>query len=76
MGSIIGGLIALALGIFAAITWKWRMIELLQGIIPIALITGGIIAVVAGLDLVKESDLSKGKKAKARVNEDEEEENE
>lgn len=71
MGSIIGGLIALALGIFALISWQWRVVEFFQGLIPLALIIGGIVAVVAGLDLAKEEGLLSKKKSKTEIEEEE-----
>ena len=55
MGNIIAGLIAIALGVLAAITWPWRMLELLQGIAPIALIGIGIVAIFAGIEMSKEN---------------------
>lgn len=54
MVSIIGGLVAIAFGILALITWSWRVVELIQGLIPIVLVIGGIVALVAGMGIVKE----------------------
>lgn len=70
MGSIAGGLIAVALGILALITWPWRALEVFQGMIPFVLIIGGIVASVAGLEIVKE----KGSRHKTEASDDKENE--
>lgn len=70
MGSIAGGLIAVALGILALITWPWRAIEFIEGAIPFVLIIGGIVAAVAGLEIVKEN----GSKHKAKDSKDKDDE--
>lgn len=54
MINIVGGLIAIALGILALINWSWRVIELIQGLIPVVLILGGIVALAAGMSVFKE----------------------
>lgn len=54
MINIVGGLIAIALGILALINWSWRVIELVQGLIPVVLILGGIVALAAGMSMFKE----------------------
>lgn len=54
MISIVGGFVAIALGILALINWSWRVIELIQGLLPIVLISGGIVALVAGMSIFKE----------------------
>lgn len=68
MGNIAGGLIAVALGILALIAWPWRALEVIQGMIPFLLIIGGIVATVAGLEIVKE----KGSKPKTADSKDKE----
>ena len=55
MINIIGGCIAVAVGILALLTWPWRVLEVVQGVLPIVLIIGGIVAVVAGWELTKEN---------------------
>jgi hypothetical protein len=54
MGNIVGGFIAVALGILALVYWQWRVIEVIQGMLPIALIGIGLVAIVAGWEIVKE----------------------
>ena len=53
MFNLVGGFIAIALGILLLVTWPWRVLEVFQGLLPIALIVGGIIAAIAGWELVK-----------------------
>lgn len=73
MVSIVGGLISIALGILALITWLWRVVELIQGLIPIVLIAGGIVALVAGMSMVKEQNQKESRKVKASPDNEEEE---
>ncbi len=54
MANIIGGLIALALGIITLLFWWWRVVDLIQGLVPLALIAGGLVAAFAGLSMIDE----------------------
>ncbi|MEW5946435.1 MAG: hypothetical protein AB1742_09570 [bacterium] len=49
MNVIIGGLIALALGIWGLVAWWWLVVETFQAVLPVILILGGLIAIAAGL---------------------------
>ena len=51
MINIAGGLISVALGILSFINWPWRVLEVFQGLIPIVLIVGGIVAIIAGMEI-------------------------
>jgi succinate-acetate transporter protein len=62
MGNIIAGLIAIALGLLALISWPWRVLEVAQGLVPIVLFIGGIVAIIAGIELTKEKTDSAVKK--------------
>jgi uncharacterized membrane protein HdeD (DUF308 family) len=53
MFNLVGGFIAVALGILLLINWPWLVLEAFQGLLPIALIVGGILAAVAGWEFVK-----------------------
>ncbi len=55
MGNIVGGIIAVALGILALVFWQWRVIEFFQGLLPIGLIVVGVIAIFAGWEIIKEN---------------------
>ncbi len=65
MGNIIAGLIAIALGLLALISWPWRVLEVAQGLVPIVLFIGGVVAIIAGIEFAKE-------KSTSAVKEDEE----
>jgi len=61
MGNIIAGLIAIALGLLALMSWPWRVLEVAQGLLPIVLFIGGIVAIIAGIELAKEKTASAAK---------------
>ena len=58
--SIVGGGIAIIIGLFGLIFWWDSFIAILKGGIPILLLLGGIISLVVGISEIKET--SKGKK--------------
>ncbi len=60
MTSIVGGGIAAILGILGLIFWWDSFMTILKGGIPIILLLGGIISLVAGISELKET--SKPKK--------------
>lgn len=53
MFNLVGGFVAIALGILLLVAWPWRVLEVFQGLLPIAFIVGGIIAAIAGWELIK-----------------------
>ncbi|MFT5206866.1 MAG: hypothetical protein ACI9CF_000607 [Candidatus Omnitrophota bacterium] len=57
MSHIIGGLIALALGVLGIIGWWENFGDFLRGSVPLFLLIGGLVAVSSGLQL-------KGQKSK------------
>ena len=59
MINIIGGLFAIALGILTLIFWSWRVVELIQGLLPLLLLGGGIVALAAGMSMFKEDQKKK-----------------
>lgn len=58
--AIIGGVVATVLGIIALIKWAPAIWIILQGIIVIGLIIGGIITVVVGVSNIKDKLTAKG----------------
>lgn len=54
MANIIGGFIALALGVITLLFWWWRVVDVIQGLIPLALIAGGLVAAFAGMSMLDE----------------------
>ena len=49
MFSIVFGLVALSLGFWGIITYWWYMVDVLIAILPLLLIVGGAIALLAGI---------------------------
>lgn len=60
MMSVIGGAIAVILGVIGLIAWGSSFVTILKGTIPVFLLLGGGIALMAGMSEMRES--SKNKK--------------
>ncbi|NLD39152.1 MAG: hypothetical protein GX654_20015 [Desulfatiglans sp.] len=60
MASLIGGLIALVLGLVLLIFWRGSFLEVVMGTLPILLILGGALAAYLGLEEVKDKTASDG----------------
>jgi ABC-type nickel/cobalt efflux system permease component RcnA len=54
MGALIGGIIAVAIGVWLWIIWPGQAI-VLQGSIPIMLIAAGLLAIIAGITSIKDT---------------------
>ncbi len=54
MGALIGGIIVTAVGIWLWIKWPGQAI-VIQGSLPIMLLCGGILAIIAGITSIKDS---------------------
>ncbi len=54
MPSIIGGMIAIGLGVWGLSAYWWSFAELLRGLLPLLLIAGGLIALSAGVQMIRE----------------------
>jgi len=54
MGALIGGIIAVAIGVWLWILWPGQVI-VLQGSIPIMLIAAGLLAIIAGITSIKDT---------------------
>ncbi len=52
--SILGGALAILLGLWGIMSWWWSFVELLKGSIPCFLIMGGLIALLAGISELKD----------------------
>ena len=59
MPSIIGGIFAIGLGIWGISEFWWSFIESLRGVLPLALIVGGLIALSAGVEMKREGSKDK-----------------
>jgi hypothetical protein len=45
----IGGAIALALGIWAMVYWWWFVVEIIQGLVALGLVVGGVLAIAIAI---------------------------
>jgi hypothetical protein len=45
----IGGAIALALGVWALVSWWWFIVDIIQGLIALGLVIGGALAIAIAL---------------------------
>ena len=55
MKILLGGIVALVLGVIGLIIWFFDFLMILKGIIPIALILGGALAIYLGIEDIKTS---------------------
>lgn len=75
--AIIGGLIAMAVGIYLIIFVWWReFYELVFGFIPPILFFGGLIALIAGISSIKDARRAKKLEEEAKEEAEEEEQKE
>jgi len=49
MNKIIAGLIILAVGMWAAVTWWWFLLDILKGLAAIILVLGGFTLIALGI---------------------------
>ena len=54
MMALVGGLIALVLGIVGIVVWWCPFLEILMGVIPVILILGGALATYLGIGAMKD----------------------
>lgn len=54
MGNIILGVILIVVSIFGITYWWWDILVILRGLIPIVLFIVGIVAVIAGLEILRD----------------------
>jgi len=59
MPSIMVGLLAISLGLWGLSAWWWSVVELVRGVLPLALIFVGVLALAAGV-----ATLRKGREVK------------
>ncbi|MBN1905151.1 MAG: hypothetical protein JW927_08655 [Deltaproteobacteria bacterium] len=58
MNSLIGGAIALILGIVFLIVWFGSFVEILRGVLPLLFIMGGGLAAYLGIEEIKDKSTS------------------
>ena len=56
MMALVGGLIALVLGIVGIVVWWCYLLEILMGVIPVILILGGALATYLGIGAMKDKE--------------------
>ncbi|MEW6219802.1 MAG: magnetosome protein MamI [Thermodesulfobacteriota bacterium] len=49
MGNIILGVVALAFGVWGLGVWWWSVVEVVRGLVPVAAVVFGLVAVGAGI---------------------------
>lgn len=54
MPSIVVGLLAVAFGLWGMTVWWWSFAELMRGLVPVALILVGLVALASGVSKVRE----------------------
>jgi len=58
--SLLIGAVVSVVGLILLIAWWYQFVMILQGLIPVVLILGGVVAVVAGFSELKDILKSKG----------------
>jgi len=76
MGSIIGGLVAAAIGLIWFIAGRlwFELWVVLKGVLPAMLLGGGLIAIIAGVSSIKDKIAAKKEEAAAKASEEKKEE--
>jgi hypothetical protein len=54
MNVVIFGLLAIALGLWGMSAWWWSVVEILRGLIPVALVFLGVVSLAAGVSQVRQ----------------------
>ncbi|MEW5901222.1 MAG: hypothetical protein AB1715_07160 [Acidobacteriota bacterium] len=67
--AIIGGLVAMAAGVWLVIKWWRPFYELVLGCVPPVLFFGGLIALVAGISSIKDAQRTKRLEEEAKKEE-------
>jgi len=62
--SIVGGIIAMLLGIWGIVAWWVRFLQVLQGSVPVLLIFGGAIALFLGISEIRDQIVAKKEEKK------------
>jgi hypothetical protein len=55
MKILLGGIAALVIGVIGLIIWFFDFLLILKGVVPIALILGGVLAIYLGIEDIKTS---------------------
>jgi hypothetical protein len=55
MGALIGGLVAVALGVWGILLWTSDFLTVIKGSVPLMIALGGLLAVIAGITTMKDA---------------------
>jgi F0F1-type ATP synthase assembly protein I len=55
MGALVAGIITLLIGIVGIVRWSGLVIDFLKGSVPLMLLFGGLLAIIAGITSIKDS---------------------
>ena len=55
MGALISGIITVLIGIIGIVRWSDLLVKFLKGSVPLMLVFGGLLAIIAGLTSIKDS---------------------
>ncbi len=72
MWALIGGMVAVVLGIWGLIGWWGYFIKALMALVPILALIGGAVAIASGLSDIKDKIAEKKEKAKEPEKKEEE----
>ena len=64
--TVLGGIIAIIIGVWGIMSWWWSFVELLKGCIPPMLVLGGLAALFAGISEIKDATQAKKEEAKKK----------
>jgi putative Mn2+ efflux pump MntP len=64
--TVLGGIIAILIGVWGILSWWWSFVELLKGSVPPMLILGGLAALFAGISEIKDAAQAKKEEAKSK----------
>ncbi len=55
MGALIGGIIAVVIGVIGIVRWPTDLLVVLKGSVPLMIALGGLLAIIAGITSIKDS---------------------
>jgi len=62
--TVLGGIIAIFIGVWGIMDWWWSFVDLLKGCVPLVLVLGGLAAFFAGISEIKDAAQAKKDEAK------------
>ena len=58
MKILLGGIVALVIGVIGLVVWWFEFLRVLKGVVPIILVLGGVLAIYLGIEDVKTTSAS------------------